>query len=168
MVGTKRRRIYVDRSVQGAFLRRAVFCWLACIASLSLVHVTVGLLIEPVRLLFPDVSGLWFLLAPAVVTTLLLLPLIVYDTIQLTHRLVGPVLRLRRGMRELAAGMPTERLRFRDGDFWQEFADEFNALIDRVEQTTLAETTADVLESDDGHTKSNPGCPRVFLTSPVS
>ncbi|HUY34112.1 MAG TPA: hypothetical protein VMV69_15295 [Pirellulales bacterium] len=143
MAEFKRKRLFVDRSVQGAFMLRATLHWLACVLSLSVVYVAVSLLVEPVRLIFPDVEGIWFLLAPAVVTTLLLLPVIVYDTIKLTHRLVGPLLRLRRAMRELAAGQPVERIRFRDGDFWREFADEFNAIADRIERSTpAAEPTA--------------------------
>jgi hypothetical protein len=138
MAGFKRKRLFVDRSVQGAFMLRAAFHWISCVAALSVVHIAVSLLVEPLQLFFPDANGLWFLLAPAVVTTLLLLPVIVYDTIKLTHRLVGPILRLRRGMREMAAGLPVEKIRFRDGDFWQEFADEFNALADQVERRTAA------------------------------
>jgi len=138
MAGFKRKRLFVDHSVQGAFMLRTAFYWLACMVSLSTVDIAVSMLVDPLRLFYPDADGLWFRLAPAVVTTLLLLPVIVYDTIKLTHRLVGPLLRLRRGMRELAAGKPVEKIRFREGDFWQEFADEFNALVDRIECATPA------------------------------
>jgi len=149
MAGFKRKRLFVDRSVQGAFMLRTAFYWLACMASLSMVDVAVSMLIDPLRLFYPDADGLWFRLAPAVVTTLLLLPVIVYDSVKLTHRIVGPILRLRRGMRELAAGQPAEKIRFREGDFWQEFADEFNALVDRFECATpaAATTVADALSS---------------------
>jgi hypothetical protein len=149
MAKFKRKRLFVDRSVQGAFMLRAAGHWLLCVTMLTVVYTAVSLLVEPLRLFFPDTSGLWFCLAPAVVTTLLLLPIIVYDTVKLTHRFVGPMLRLRRGMRELAAGVHVEAIRFRDDDFWKEFADEFNALADRVQRGTPAAelTTAEALGS---------------------
>ena len=62
----------------------------------------------------------------------------VYDIIVVTHRLVGPLLRLRGAMRGLARGETVEPIRFRKGDFWQEFADEFNAVAALVQAPTQA------------------------------
>jgi hypothetical protein len=60
--------------------------------------------------------------------------LAVYDMLRLSHRFAGPMLRFRRAMRDLGRGEQVEPLRFRDGDFWQEMAAEFNAVLQRVER----------------------------------
>ena len=65
----------------------------------------------------------------------------------------GPLVRLRRSMRALARGEHVEPIKFREGDFWQEFAEEFNAVAARVQgerpqdEPTLREETATASES---------------------
>jgi hypothetical protein len=66
-------------------------------------------------------------------TSLLLLPIVVFDMVRFTNRLVGPMVRLRTALRCLCQGRPCEPLRFRHGDFWTELAEEFNALAARVQ-----------------------------------
>ena len=45
---------------------------------------------------------------------------------RMSNRFVGPVLRLRKGLREVAEGRPAQPLNFRDDDFWREMASDFN------------------------------------------
>ncbi len=59
---------------------------------------------------------------------LLLLPFLLMEMLGLSHRFVGPVLRLRKEMQELSAGRPGNAIRFRSGDQWQELADLYNHL----------------------------------------
>jgi hypothetical protein len=76
---------------------------------------------------------MWYFHGPALVASLLLLPLVVIDIIRVSNRFTGPLLRLRRSMRGLASGERVEPLYFREGDFWKDFADEFNEVIARVQ-----------------------------------
>ena len=46
--------------------------------------------------------------------------------LRFTHRFAGPVLRLRRELRDLADGKQSPTLKFRDGDYWKDLAVEFN------------------------------------------
>lgn len=62
------------------------------------------------------------------VVVLSLLPAFMLDVVRFSHRFVGPIARLRRGLRELSELGNTEEMRFREGDFWSQAADEFNAL----------------------------------------
>jgi len=71
------------------------------------------------------------------VASFLLLPLVVYDIVQMSNRFCGPLFRLRRELRALARGEHVEPISFREGDFWQEFAQEFNALLARVQRSGL-------------------------------
>lgn len=140
----QRKRLFVDPAVQGAFVLRAVLYWIMCLVTVLLMLLFTSMLAEPARLFYPNADSVWFRHAPAALTVLLLLPVIAYDTVRLSNRLVGPVLRLRRGMRELAEGRPVTPINFREGDFWRDFADEFNAVSARLEYTQrrLAELEA--------------------------
>lgn len=130
-----RKRLLVDREVQWAFLLRAIGYWLMCVVTVLLLLGFTGMVAEPLCLFFPDADGPWLRLGPTIVCALLFLPIVIYDFLRVSNRLVGPVLRLRRGMRALAAGEHVKPLQFRDGDFWRDFADEFNALARRVHAT---------------------------------
>ena len=68
-----------------------------------------------------------------VIKLLLFLIVVVWFAVFASHRFAGPVLRLRRSMRQLAQGEHVEPIKFRKGDFWPEFADEFNAVLARVQ-----------------------------------
>ncbi|HVX13175.1 MAG TPA: hypothetical protein VHC22_18465 [Pirellulales bacterium] len=124
----QRKKLLVERQVQGAFLLRAVTYWLTCVLMVLLLLFFTNMVAEPVRSLAPEADGPWLRVGPTVLCAVLFLPVVVYDFLRVSNRLVGPVLRLRKAMRALAAGEHVEPLRFRDGDFWQEFADEFNAV----------------------------------------
>ena len=90
---------------------------------------------QPFHAHFGDI-GLYY--GPALMASLLLLPLMIVDVIRFSNRFVGPLVRLRRSMRELARGECVGPIEFRDADFWQEIAEEFNAVRDRVQTSATA------------------------------
>jgi hypothetical protein len=124
----QRKKLLVESQIQRAILLRAVGYWLMCMLMVMLVLLFTSVLVEPVHSLAPEADGPWLRLGPTMICAVLFLPVVVYDFLRLSNRLVGPVLRLRKAMRALAAGEHVEPLYFRDGDFWPEFADEFNAV----------------------------------------
>jgi len=71
---------------------------------------------------------------------------VIVDVVRLSNRFTGPLLRLRRSMRALARGEQVEPIRFRDNDFWHDFAEEFNALAARFRHQAAALAAA-----GDGH-----------------
>ena len=133
----RRRKLFVDRAVQGALIGRALSYWVAC-----LLFVTVPLCIgrvyaHPDQFIFQQFGALWKQFGPVLTCAVLMLPLVVYDLLQLTNRFVGPLVRLRREMQRLAAGERVRPLRFRKGDFWQDLTIHFNRLVERCEQTAV-------------------------------
>jgi hypothetical protein len=127
-----RTRVFVDRQVQGALTRRVVVHWIAFGACLTVVLAAMQAFQYPLAsldehlALFPRRNGLTFLVL------LLLMPAFMWDTVRLSHRFAGPVLRLRRMMKELAAGEDPGELHFRDGDFWRDLGDSFNGIRARL------------------------------------
>ena len=61
-----------------------------------------------------------------------LLPVFVLDTIKMSNRFAGPIYRLRQTIRSIAQGDPPPRLKFRDFDFWQGLAQDFNQMVDHL------------------------------------
>jgi len=78
----------------------------------------------------------WIYLGPACVLSLILLPLVIVDILRFSNHFVGPLMRLRRSMRRLARGEHVDPIKFRGSDFWQDFADEFNAMLARIQNSS--------------------------------
>jgi hypothetical protein len=131
--GTNRKQLLVDLRVQGALVLRVIFYWCMCLISLTIMLLVWRLLTDPTRMFLTHLSDLWADLGPAAIASLLLLPLVIVDVLQTSHRFTGPLWRLRGAMRKLARGEEVEPLRFRRGDFWHQIAEEFNAVAARIE-----------------------------------
>lgn len=67
------------------------------------------------------------------IASLLVLPVVLYDVLRVSNRFVGPIYRMRRTLRSLAAGEYVGKLQFRKGDYRLELADEINAVADYIE-----------------------------------
>ncbi len=75
---------------------------------------------------------------PTFVCLALLMPVLVWDAVRFSHRLVGPLVRFRKGMRTLAAGEPTRPIGLRDGDFLTDLRDDFNAMLEALQRRGVA------------------------------
>lgn len=131
-----RKHLFVDPEIQGALVARAVLYWVVCLLTVTLILLCWRVLTGPVRLFHQHLGDMWYIHGPALIVVLLLLPLVIIDLVRLSNRFVGPMLRLRRSMRDLARGEYVEPIVFRRGDFWAEFAKEFNGVIARVNAQT--------------------------------
>ncbi|MBI2825180.1 MAG: hypothetical protein HYX69_10885 [Planctomycetia bacterium] len=125
----QRKRLFVDPKVQGALLFRAFLYWAFCIVIVTSMLICWRILTGPARMFYTHFDDLWFHYAPALVTSALLLPFILFDTVRISNRFVGPIYRLRSCMRQLARGEHVNPIKFRKDDFWREVADEFNEIL---------------------------------------
>ena len=138
-----RKHLFVDPRVQGMLVARAVLYWFVCLTTITLMLLCWRILTGPARMFYTHFDDMWFFYGPALVASLLLLPLVVVDIIRLSNRFVGPLLRLRRSMRNLARGIHVDPIKFRAGDFWQEFAEEFNALAEKLQGEPVSQSPAE-------------------------
>ena len=139
-VPTKRSRTLVDTEVQGGLIRRVAMHWLV-----FFVCNTIALMFW-VRL-FEQPDGQWsetvrdtfrrFL--PFFVITAALIPAFVWDTLKLSHRFAGPITRLRNALNDLKEGRSIAPLKFRENDFWQEIAVNFNEAMKLRRETSESE-----------------------------
>lgn len=134
VVPKRRKRLLIDRRVQGALIARVLWYSLAVLTTVVVLLIVWRVASTgPARSLGNQLQDLWFHYGPALVATLSMLPLVLYDVLRISHRFAGPAYRLRNEMRRLAQGDAVRPVRFREGDFWQEFADDFNTLLRRVQ-----------------------------------
>ena len=122
-----RRTIFlVDREVQGSLMIRVAVYWLFWLLSISLMIICWNAYTGPSRRFLELVTDLYFRHGPALAASLIVLPVVMMDALRMSNRFVGPIYRLRQGLRDLADGKPTQPINFRDNDFWRELGDEFN------------------------------------------
>ena len=144
----KRKRYFVDRSVQGAILLRLCLYFALFVFSAGAFLLFVEVLIDDPRKAADNFMNRH---GPTILAGLVLTPIFFLDLCKLTNRFAGPMVRLRRSMKALAEGEEVSPIHFRDGDFWQELAEDFNRIVKRVEalETQRSEppsTTADSAE----------------------
>lgn len=151
-VPTKRSKTLVDAEVQGSLLRRIALHWV-----LFFICNAVALVIWIRMFEQPDAGwGQTFgdtmrRFLPFFVITAALIPAFVWDTLKLSHRFAGPMLRLRNALADAKEGRRVEPLTFRGSDFWREVATNFNAVLklkSNPESDTDSQPNADVDSED--------------------
>lgn len=135
---TQRSRLLVDRQVQGTLLYRIFIYWCFSVIAVCLVTLCIQAIFDPrpADSFFDYFAfGEFFAqYAVVVMASLALVPIIMLDVLVTSNRFAGPLYRLRRSMRALAAGEYVAPIQSREKDFLHDLADEFNAVADRVEQ----------------------------------
>jgi hypothetical protein len=141
---SQRRRLFIDYPVQGTLLIRAVVFWMVTIISQVLMVLFFAMMMSDSVADF-NIRGqqLWWHLELVMLASALILPAILLDFLRLSHRWVGPVFRLRASLQALNRGEAVEPIAFREGDFWQELAVEFNRAADELKRLRSAEVATD-------------------------
>lgn len=127
-----RKKTFIDAKVQGALVRRMVLHWCAFIGVASLVAFCLQVLSNPFRPIEEHFQQVWWTHGPFLMVLFFMLPMFIVDTIKLSHRFAGPIFRLRGVFRSIASGEKFQPLKFREMDFWQELADDFNRMVERL------------------------------------
>jgi len=147
---TRRRRKFVEPTVQSAVAVRLILLWVATLACTAFVSVMMAYFRQPEGSFFAHLADPrhW---APSAIAFAAVLPLAVLNLIRFTHRFAGPVHRLRNELRRLAAGEQVPPLKFRQRDYWQSLADDFNnvaKLVSRDQTPRACTTSAEGVEAE--------------------
>lgn len=146
---TKRKQFVVEKQVQYALGLRIMLHWLAFL----FVTIFVGCALQMMAKLDQVSFGQSLQAAlvdqlSTVMVLLALLPWFIHDSLRLSNRFAGPMVRLRKSLTQLTSSEDVNQLSFRKGDFWQQAAVEFNALQDRVLEDRKQLAEARSLEAD--------------------
>ena len=129
----RRKKSYADAVVQGALLRRLACHWaLFLFANLMALTGWRILVTDPFGDWAQHQQALFNAYVPCIFVSLALLPAFIWDSLKLSNRFAGPVVRLRSALKALAEGREVQPLSFRKGDFWMSLADDFNAVLRRI------------------------------------
>ena len=139
-----RRKLLIDKDVQLGLVGQLVIHWAlflaatVCVLPIARAIILADINTSPME----RMKGVGLDTAILLVVFLLLFPYFMYDSIKVTNRFAGPMYRLKTTIRALASGAPFKGLHFRVGDYWQDVAEDFNAMMDRigVERTQVAES----------------------------
>lgn len=135
MTGKKRRhQMIADRKLQGALLAHTTIYWFYCLFSVTLIAVCWIILKKQPESSAELFTQLWLNCGPALLGSVLLLPLVLLDCLRLSNKFAGPMVRMQRVMRELAAGENPSAIKLRPGDYWTEFANDINLVMERLGQ----------------------------------
>ena len=127
-----RKKTFVDPQVQGALVRRLVLHWVAFFGVAAAVAFCLQVLSDPFRPIEEHARQLWWTHGPFLLVMFFMLPVFIVDTIKLSHRFAGPIYRLRNVIRALSKGEKSQPIAFREFDFWQGLAEDFNAMVERL------------------------------------
>lgn len=129
----QRKTILVEKQVQGALGWRIAAHWFIFLGLSVSVTCSLQMLsnFEPVSL-WSRLEDAMFSQAGSVLVLLTLLPWFVHDSLKLSNRFAGPMVRLQKSIVQLTNQDETPPVVFRSGDFWQEIATDFNELRMRV------------------------------------
>lgn len=148
----QRKKYLVDQEVQGGLLGKAACYWLLSLTMVGALNILGWIYITPgaevlvrMRDQFPSLIGA---LAVALGSTLIVLPILLYDLAKHTNRFAGPIYRLQRCMNDLAAGKPVRPIAFRKDDYWKDLAESFNQVVARMERLEPPQTSMDFVEDD--------------------
>jgi hypothetical protein len=135
LTATRRSRSFVDPEVQGGLLRKIAIHWtlLFIVNAIALV-IWVRMFEQPEASWGATFGDCVHRFLPFFIISVIMIPAFIWDTLKITNRFAGPVLRLRGALANAARGRAVEPLQFRNNDFWQEIADDFNSLLKRQTQ----------------------------------
>ncbi len=130
----KRKTHLVDWQVQGTILRQAIIQWFLFASVGALLFGIFQILLGggPQKPWSHHWQATWPMAASMFVSLLLLMPKFVIDSLKMSNRFTGPIVRLRQTLREIAAGKPYKKITFRDSDLWREVADELDDALTEV------------------------------------
>ena len=141
----RRSRHLVDREVQGGLLRKIAIHWLIFfVCNAVALVIWIRLFESPDADWGTTMRETFQQFFPFFIVTMALIPAFVLDTLKLTHRFAGPLSRFRVALADVSAGRSVAPLSFRNNDFWQKLAADFNSVVGRCEGlTTQADTPSE-------------------------
>jgi len=90
--------------------------------------------------------------SPLLVCSLLIMPLFMLDFLKLTHRFVGPLVRIRESMLQLMENERVTNIKFRERDLLPELQSTFNDFLSFYDQQQNVEAHTEAKAPVNGHT----------------
>ena len=133
----KRWRLVADPKLQGVLCIRVAIYWVLC-------QLTVyGTMFGFAYLEGSKTDDLKHLMIPALISAVVLLPVVVVDMITFSNRFAGPIHNLRKRFTHYAKTGVVEEIRFRSGDYYLDLQENLNQICGQHTQSESATANSD-------------------------
>lgn len=129
---TIRQRLFVDKEVQGVLVGRVLLYWIAGVLYVSLGSIGFQYFNTPDMTLSEHLKSLYESYWAWIPSAVLILPLIIFDVLRLSHRFAGPKHRLCKTLATLRNDSSTDPTTFRSNDYWRDLAIPVNLLQEHI------------------------------------
>ncbi|MEZ5941449.1 MAG: hypothetical protein R3C18_08670 [Planctomycetaceae bacterium] len=85
---------------------------------------------------------------PIALSAIAVLPLLLWDMLKLSHRVVGPLVPMQRALEKMTRGERVEEVIFRDGDMLTEFGTTFNKFLIHYNERLRCQEDTDIKDSE--------------------
>jgi sensor histidine kinase YesM len=133
MTQEERKRIWIDEFQTQLVRRIAGYLALFLIVLVNLLF-SWKLLLEGLGNPLTQLGDMLWDYLPVAICLLILMPIMAWDAIRFTHRLVGPMVRFRRTMQDITHGQTVRPIKLRQGDYLNEMRDDFNDMLAALER----------------------------------
>ncbi len=127
----KRWRLFADVRLQGLMIVRMAIYWIFCQIALVGTILAMSSLAEGTGESTSMVE--MHFIIPALTVSTFVFPLFVFDMLVFSNRFTGPIVNLRRKMKQLADNDTCEELSFRKGDYFMDLAQQFNQIREKLQ-----------------------------------
>lgn len=127
-----REQLLVEQDVQLSLIMRAVLYGSACMIYFTVIQFFTNASSHPETASWETVLSLTDEAIYWVPGFFMLGPLMVYDMLRITNRVAGPIFAMRREMIALNQGDDGRQLKFRNEDYWDSLASEFNTVREEI------------------------------------
>ncbi|MEM6798248.1 MAG: hypothetical protein AAF589_01920 [Planctomycetota bacterium] len=143
-----RARLLIDPKLQGALLLRVVLYWCVCVLVVMVLASLQTLWSSPGAGTSVIFSRAMLAFGPSLIASLIILPIVLFDALRFSHRFVGPMHRLRTIAQTMADGKAAPSVKFRDGDYWCELADQFNRVGQELQRLRAGSEPSEAAAAD--------------------
>lgn len=127
-----RKHLFVDNEVQGVLLGRVLLYWIAGILYVLLGSIGYQYFNTPDMTLGQHLESLYGAYWAWIPSAILILPLVLFDVLRLSHRFSGPKYRLCQTLEAIRNDSSTGPITFRDEDYWRDLAPPINRLREHI------------------------------------
>jgi hypothetical protein len=135
--------VLVDRELQGKLIFRSAVHWTTFVVASASLGLMIQFCSDPFAGASVNIHRFWTAFGPTLLVLACLMPVFIYDFVKFSHRFVGPILRTRGVLRDLADGKSPGKVTFRENDFNAEIAEDLNGIIEIIRNAKVGEHNSD-------------------------
>ncbi len=132
-----RKKLFINPKIQGRILWRCVIFWgvyhflmLHTLLVFEFMSLQIQIMNGGSAIAFSELYSIFLgKYYPIVLTAMAIFPILAFDVLKMSHRIVGPLVPFQHAVKKLKNGEHVEEVNLRDGDLLLEFQEDFNEFL---------------------------------------